>query len=79
MLETADNVAKRYNVSREYQDEYSLRSQQRIAAAQENGLFKDEIVPMKTKMKENRQGDEGGKHRQRGGRSRRLQSPGHDA
>jgi acetyl-CoA C-acetyltransferase len=51
MIETADNVAKRYNVSREYQDEYSLRSQQRIAAAQEAGLFKDEIVPMKTKMK----------------------------
>ena len=34
MIETADIVAKRYNVSREYQDEYSLRSQQRIAAAQ---------------------------------------------
>jgi acetyl-CoA C-acetyltransferase len=51
MIETADIVAKRYNVSREYQDEYSLRSQQRIAAAQEAGLFKDEIVPMKTKMK----------------------------
>ncbi len=51
MIETADNVAKRYNVSREYQDEYSLRSQQRIAAAQAAGLFNDEIVPMKTKMK----------------------------
>jgi acetyl-CoA C-acetyltransferase len=51
MIETADIVAKRYGVSREYQDEYSLRSQQRIAAAQANGLFKDEIVPMKTKMK----------------------------
>ena len=51
MIETADIVAKRYNVSREYQDEYSLRSQQRIAAAQQSGLFKDEIVPMKTKMK----------------------------
>ncbi|MFT3727599.1 MAG: acetyl-CoA C-acyltransferase [Terricaulis sp.] len=51
MIETADIVAKRYNVSREYQDEYALRSQQRIAAAQEAGLFKDEIVPMKTKMK----------------------------
>lgn len=50
MIETADIVAKRYNVSREYQDEYSLRSQQRIAAAQAAGLFKDEIVPMKTKM-----------------------------
>ena len=51
MIETADIVAKRYNVSREYQDEYSLRSQQRIAAAQANGTFKDEIVPMPTKMK----------------------------
>jgi acetyl-CoA C-acetyltransferase len=51
MIETADIVAKRYGISREYQDEYSLRSQQRIAAAQANGTFKDEIVPMKTKMK----------------------------
>jgi acetyl-CoA C-acetyltransferase len=51
MIDTADIVAKRYNVSREYQDEYSLRSQQRIAAAQAAGLFEDEIVPMATKMK----------------------------
>ncbi len=51
MIETADIVAKRYNIGREYQDEYSLRSQQRIAAAQANGLFKDEIVPMNVKMK----------------------------
>lgn len=51
MIETADIVAKRYNVARDYQDEYSLRSQQRIAAAQANGLFKDEIVPLPTKMK----------------------------
>ena len=51
MIETADIVAQRYNVSREYQDEYALRSQQRIAAAQEGGLFKDEIVPMNTQMK----------------------------
>jgi acetyl-CoA C-acetyltransferase len=51
MIETADIVAKRYNISREYQDEYSLQSQQRTAAAQAAGLFKDEIVPMKTKMK----------------------------
>ena len=51
MIETADIVAKRYNVARDYQDEYSLRSQQRIAAAQANGIFKDEIVPMATKMK----------------------------
>ncbi|HRE44855.1 MAG TPA: acetyl-CoA C-acyltransferase [Terricaulis sp.] len=51
MIETADIVAKRYNVARDYQDEYSLRSQQRIAAAQAAGLFNDEIVPMATKMK----------------------------
>jgi acetyl-CoA C-acetyltransferase len=51
MIETADNVAQRYNVSRDYQDEYSLRSQQRIAAAQAAGLFKEEIVPMNVKMK----------------------------
>lgn len=51
MIETADIVAERYNVSREYQDEYALRSQQRIAAAQAAGLYKDEIVPMATKMK----------------------------
>ena len=51
MIDTADIVAKRYNVSREYQDEYALRSQQRIAAAQAAGLFDDEIVPMPTKMK----------------------------
>ena len=51
MIETADIVAERYNVSREYQDEYSLESQMRMARAQENGLFEDEIVPMETKMK----------------------------
>ncbi|SDC43616.1 acetyl-CoA C-acyltransferase [Ruegeria marina] len=50
MIETADIVAQRYNLSREYQDEYSLRSQQRIAAAQAEGKFADEIVPMVTKM-----------------------------
>ena len=51
MIETADIVAKRYDVSREYQDEYSLQSQQRMAAAQAAGLFDDEIVPMSTTMK----------------------------
>src|SRR6188768_2324594 len=50
MIETADIVAQRYGVSREYQDEYSLQSQQRMAAAQEHELFVDEIVPMATKM-----------------------------
>ncbi len=51
MIETADIVAERYNVTREYQDEFSYQSQMRMAAAQENGLFEDEIVPMETKMK----------------------------
>jgi acetyl-CoA C-acetyltransferase len=51
MINTADIVAERYKVSREYQDEYSLQSQQRMAAAQAAGLFADEIVPMATKMK----------------------------
>jgi acetyl-CoA C-acetyltransferase len=51
MIDTADIVAERYTISREYQDEYSLQSQQRMAAAQAAGLFADEIVPMATKMK----------------------------
>ena len=51
MIDTADIVAKRYGLSREYQDEYSLESQRRTAAAQQAGKFADEIVPMKTKMK----------------------------
>ncbi len=51
MIETADIVAQRYNVTREYQDEYSYTSQMRMAAAQQNGLFENEIVPMETTMK----------------------------
>jgi acetyl-CoA C-acetyltransferase len=51
MIDTADIVAKRYGLSREYQDEYSLESQRRTAAAQASGKFDDEIVPMATKMK----------------------------
>jgi len=46
MIDTADLVAARYGISRERQDEYSLRSQQRTFAAQEAGLYDDEIVPM---------------------------------
>jgi acetyl-CoA C-acetyltransferase len=48
MLETAEVVSQRYNISREDQDIYSLQSQQRTAAAQEAGLFDDEIVAMNT-------------------------------
>ena len=51
MIETADIVAQRYNVSRESQDEYSLLSQQRVAAGQQSGKFADEIVPFKAIMK----------------------------
>ncbi len=48
MLDTAEIVANRYNVSRDAQDEYALQSQQRTAAAQEAGKFDDEIVPVTT-------------------------------
>ncbi len=46
MIDTADTVAARYAVSRAAQDALALQSQQRTAAAQEAGLFADEIVPM---------------------------------
>ncbi len=51
MLETAEIVAARYNITRERQDEYALESQRRTAAAQQAQKFKDEIVPLATKMK----------------------------
>jgi acetyl-CoA C-acetyltransferase len=50
MIQTADTVAARYKISREYQDEYSLQSQLRTAAGQQAGKFDDEIVPMETEM-----------------------------
>jgi acetyl-CoA C-acetyltransferase len=46
MIDTAEVVAARYDISREEQDIYSLQSQTRTADAQRNGLFADEIVPM---------------------------------
>ncbi|MCB1841361.1 MAG: acetyl-CoA C-acyltransferase [Halioglobus sp.] len=46
MLETAEIVARRFNISREAQDEYALQSQQRTAEAQRAGKFDDEIVPV---------------------------------
>ncbi len=49
MGNTAEVVARRYNITREYQDEYSLESQKRTAAAQQKGYYDDEIVPMKVK------------------------------
>ena len=47
---TAEVVAKRYNVSREAQDEYAFESQMSTAAAQQAGAYDDEIIPMETKM-----------------------------
>ena len=50
MLQTAEQVAKRYKIPREKQDEYGARSQQRAAKAQSEGKFDDEIVPFTTTM-----------------------------
>jgi acetyl-CoA acetyltransferase family protein len=50
MLDTAEVVSKRYGISREKQDEYSLESQRRTAAGQQGGCFKEEIAPISTKM-----------------------------
>ncbi|MFP5446385.1 MAG: acetyl-CoA C-acyltransferase [Betaproteobacteria bacterium] len=52
MIDTADIVAHRYGISREDQDLFSLQSQQRTAAAQQAGVFADEIVPCTTRMME---------------------------
>src|SRR5438874_4174717 len=51
MLQTAEYVARKYDISREKQDEYGVQSQQRAAKARAEGKFKDEIVPITTKMK----------------------------
>src|SRR5207342_3594713 len=51
MLQTAEYVAKTYNISREQQDQYGVRSQQRAAAARDAGKFTDEIAAMQTTMK----------------------------
>ena len=50
MLDTAEVVAERYGISRERQDEYSLESQRRTAAAQQAGRFNDELAPISTTM-----------------------------
>jgi len=50
MLQTAEVVAKRYNISREAQDAYALQSQQRTAKAQESGKFDQEIISTTTNM-----------------------------
>ncbi len=51
MLQTAEYVSRKYNIPREDQDRYGARSQQRAAKARAEGKFKDEIVPITTKMK----------------------------
>ena len=50
MLDTAETVAKRYGISRERQDEYSLESQRRTASAQQGGKFNEELAPITTRM-----------------------------
>ena len=50
MLQTAETVARRYGIARERQDEYALKSQQRTAAAQAEGRFDAEIIPVTTTM-----------------------------
>ena len=50
MIDTAEIVAKRYNIAREKQDEYALESQRRVAAAQQGGKFREELAPIKTMM-----------------------------
>jgi len=50
MIDTAETVAKRYNMDRDVCDEYSFQSQQRVAAAQQAGKFDDEIVPLPSVM-----------------------------
>ena len=51
MLQTAEYVARRYEITREDQDQYGVQSQQRAVKARAAGKFKDEIVPITTKMK----------------------------
>jgi acetyl-CoA C-acetyltransferase len=50
MLQTAEEVARRYGIGRDRMDEYGARSQQRACASQEAGLFNDEIAPITTTM-----------------------------
>ena len=52
MLETAENLRREYGIPREEQDELALRSHQRAVAAQEDGRFADEIVPVTVRVQE---------------------------
>lgn len=51
MLETAENLRREYSISRAEQDEFAVRSHQRAVAAQENGVFAQEIIPVTVKFK----------------------------
>ncbi|MCR5419056.1 MAG: acetyl-CoA C-acetyltransferase [Lachnospiraceae bacterium] len=51
MITTADNIAREWNLTREELDEFALKSQLKACAAQENGAFKKEIVPVEIKKK----------------------------
>lgn len=55
MPETAENVAQTYNISREDQDAFALRSQQRTEAARVKGIFAEEIVPVTVKLRKSEQ------------------------
>ena len=50
MTQTAQNVAETYNLSREEMDEYAVESHRRTAAAQEAGIYKDEIIPLEVEL-----------------------------
>lgn len=50
---SAENVADKYGISRELQDSYALESQKRAANAQNNCIFKDEIIPIEVKVRRN--------------------------
>ena len=56
MGETAENLARRYEISREEQDQYALRSQQRAQFASESGRFADEIMPLEVKDRKRQAG-----------------------
>ncbi|HUF18328.1 MAG TPA: acetyl-CoA C-acetyltransferase [Thermoanaerobaculia bacterium] len=51
MAQTSDNLARKYDISREAQDEFALRSQQKASAAAEKGIFREEIVPVEAGRK----------------------------
>src|SRR6478672_2510185 len=51
MIETAENLRKQYGISRTEQDEFSLRSHGRAVAAQQNGTFAEEIVPVRVQVR----------------------------